>query len=98
QISRSFHLPPCSNLPNHFFTKLPDDTDYRLLMKAFDEVSARLPIRLTLRSEQSKLFNERREQRYEQLKQEAPEAAIKPQDWDYGDAANAVYDREVCSA
>lgn len=81
-----------------FFTKLPDDTDYRLLMKAFDEVSARLPIRLTLRSEQSKLFNERREQRYEQLKQEAPEAAVKPQDWDYGVAANAVYDKEVCSA
>jgi hypothetical protein len=74
-----------------FFTKLPDDTDFRLLQKAFDEVSARLPVRLVLSKEVTERFANRRAQRYELLKQEDDSVAVKPQEWDYGSAANDVH-------
>lgn len=77
-----------------FFTKLPDDTDFRLLQKAFDEIQARLPVKLQLVGEQVKIFKKRREDRYENLKQESSKSAVSPKDWDYGLAANGVYEKQ----
>jgi hypothetical protein len=77
-----------------FFTKLPDDIDYRLLQKALEEVQARLPVKFQFIGEQSKLFEKRAAQRYEKVKQEGKETPVKPSEWDYGCAANAVYDEK----
>jgi hypothetical protein len=78
-------------IANVFFTKLPDDTDFRLLERAFDEVMARLPVRIVLDKQIVERFDARRKQRYERLKQEPESTAVKPQDWDYGTAANEVH-------
>jgi hypothetical protein len=74
-----------------FFTKRPDDIDYRLLEKAFAEVQARLPVKFQISDEHSKLFKKRAEQRYEKIKQEGAHTAVRPAEWDYGSAANEVH-------
>ena len=74
-----------------FFTKDMDDVDLRLLQKAFDEVTARLPVNLRIEKKVEEMHNERALQRYEALKQEAPEVGIQPDKWDYGTAANNVH-------
>jgi hypothetical protein len=74
-----------------FFTKRPDDIDFRLLQKALDEVQARLPVKFQLIGEQVKIFKERAAQRYETVKQEDELTAVQPSEWDYGSAANEVH-------
>ncbi len=74
-----------------FFTKPMDDMDLRLLQKAFDEVAARLPVKLRIEKKVEEMHKERALQRHEALKQEAPDTGIKPEDWDYGTAANNDY-------
>ena len=71
------------------------DVDLRLLQKAFDEVAARLPVKLSIETQVLEMFKERANQRYQKLKQEAPETAIKPEAWDYGVAANSVYNKDA---
>jgi len=78
-----------------FFTKKIDDTDLRLLQKAFDEISARLPVKLVMDKQVLEMHKERALQRYQKLKQEAPDTAIKPGEWDYGTAANSVYVKDT---
>lgn len=78
-----------------FFTKEMDDVDLRLLQKAFDEIGARLPVKLRIEKKVEEMHKERALQRYEALKQEAPDAAVKPADWDYGTAANNVYAKDA---
>jgi len=73
-----------------FFTKNVDDTDFRLLQKAFDEVASRLPVKLVIKKEAIDYFAKRRAQRYEKLKVEAKDVMVKPEKWDYGVAANQV--------
>jgi hypothetical protein len=73
-----------------FFTKHVDDTDFRLLQKAFDEVASRLPVKLMIKKEATIYFEKRRAQRYEKLKVEAKDVMVKPEKWDYGVAANQV--------
>jgi hypothetical protein len=73
------------------FTKLPDDTDFRLLQKALEEVQARLPVKFQLIGEQANLFKARSVQRYEKVKQEDKKTAVQPAEWDYGSAANEVH-------
>lgn len=80
-----------------FFKKLPDDMDYRLLQKALEEVQARLPVKFQFIGEQSKMFAERTQQRYEQVKQEGDMAAVRPSEWDFGAAANEVFPTEQTS-
>lgn len=78
-----------------FFTKPMDDTDLRLLQKAFDEIAARLPVKLRIEKQVEEMHKERALQRYEALKQEAPDTAVKPETWDYGTAANNVYVKDA---
>jgi hypothetical protein len=78
-----------------FFTKEMDDVDLRLLQKAFDEIGARLPVVLRIEKKVEDMHKERALQRYEALKQEAPDAAVKPETWDYGTAANNVYAKDA---
>lgn len=78
-----------------FFTRTMDDLDLRLLQKAFEEMSSRLPIKLSMETKVLEMFKERANQRYQKLKQEAPETAIKPEAWDYGVAANSVYNKDA---
>jgi len=78
-----------------FFTKDMDDVDLRLLQKAFDEVAARLPVKLRIEKKVEEMHKERALQRYEALKQEAPDTAVKPETWDYGTAANNVYAKDA---
>jgi hypothetical protein len=77
-----------------FFTKRPDEIDFRLLQKALEEVQARLPVKFQLIGEQVKLFKQRSELRYEKVKQEGKQTAVKPGEWDYGSAANAVHEKK----
>lgn len=74
-----------------FFTKEMDDMDLRLLQKAFDEVAARLPVKLRIEKKVEEMHKERALQRYEALKQEAPEVGIQPEKWFYGETANQIY-------
>jgi len=78
-----------------YFTRTMDDVDLRLLQKAFDEVAARLPVKLSIETQVLEMFKERANQRYQKLKQEAPDTAIKPEAWDYGVAANSVYNKDA---
>lgn len=78
-----------------FFTKEMDDIDLRLLQKAFDEIAARLPVKLRIEKKVEEMHKERALQRYEALKKEAPDAAVKPDTWDYGTAANNVYAKDA---
>jgi hypothetical protein len=73
-----------------YFTKKVDDTDFRLLQKAFDEIATRLPVKLVIKKDASEYFEKRRAQRYEKLKVEANDTMVKPEKWDYGIAANQV--------
>jgi hypothetical protein len=73
-----------------YFTKKVDDTDFRLLQKAFDEIASRLPVKLVVKKESAEYFEKRRAQRYEKLKVEAKDVMVKPEKWDYGIAANQV--------
>lgn len=74
-----------------FFTKVLDDTDLRLLKKAFAEISTRMPVELRIEKKIEDMYTERAAQRYEAAKKEAPDATVKPDAWDYGTAANNVY-------
>jgi len=78
-----------------YFTRTMDDIDLRLLQKAFAELSSRLPIKLTMETQVLEIFKERANQRYQKLKQEAPDTGIKPEAWDYGVAANNLYNKDV---
>lgn len=73
-----------------YFTKKPDDADWRLVEKAFEEIAARLPVKLVLKKEAVDIFAKRRNQKYERVKKEDKDAAIKPHKWDYGSAARKV--------
>lgn len=81
-----------------FFTKLPDDVDFRVLQKALEEVQARLPVKFQLIGEQVRLFKARSEQKYEIVKQEDDRAAVEPSKWDYGAAANEVFQKSSSAA
>ena len=78
-----------------FFTKAMDDVDLRLLQKAFDEIATRLPVKLRIEKKVEEMHKERALQRYEALKKEAPDVALKPDAWDYGNAANNVYAKDA---
>jgi len=78
------------------FTKVPDDRDWRLIEKAFEELSARLPVKFVMNKEQADVFNNRRKAMYEVAKLEEEDAATKPQMWDYGVTANGII--EECAA
>lgn len=73
------------------FTKKPDDTDWRAMEKALAEISARLPIKFVINKEAGEFVQARREQRYEQIKQSSKNVDLKPDLWDLGAEANAVY-------
>lgn len=73
------------------FTKKPDDTDWRAMEKALAEISARLPIKFVINKEAGEFVQARREQRYEQIKQKSKNVDLKPDLWDLGAEANAVY-------
>ena len=73
------------------FTKKPDDTDWRAMEKALAEISARLPIKFVINKEAVEFVQARREQRYEQIKQSSKNVDLKPDLWDLGAEANAVY-------
>ena len=78
-----------------YFTRTMDDVDLRLLQKAFSELSSRLPVKLSIETQVLEMFKERANQRYQKLKQEAPDTGIKPEAWDYGVAANSVYNKDA---
>ena len=73
-----------------FFTKKVDDTDFRLLQKAFDEIASRIPVKLVVKKDAIEYFQKRRALRYEKLKIESDDVMVKPEKWDYGIAANQV--------
>jgi hypothetical protein len=73
------------------FTQIPDDTDVRAIQKALNEVSARLPIKFVLSDAMIKIVDRRKEQRYEDAKRFYTKGALRPDMWDLGVEANAVY-------
>lgn len=73
------------------FTKLIDDVDWRAMRKAFAEVEARLPIKILVQPEAIKIVEQRKHKRYEATKQHHKNIELKPDLWDFGKEANAMY-------
>jgi hypothetical protein len=72
------------------FTKKPDDTDWRAMRKALAELEARLPIRFVVNAQAQYVWEQRKNQRYEQTKKVYEGTELKPELWDLGREANAV--------
>lgn len=73
------------------FTKRIDDVDWRAMEKAFAEVEARLPIKIVVHPGMLKLVEQRKLKRYEATKQHHKNIELKPDLWDLGKEANAMY-------
>lgn len=73
-----------------YFTKRPDDIDWRAMEKALAEMEARLPIRFIVSSGAKELIQKRRDQRYERTKEHVEHIEWKPEHWDLGREANAA--------
>jgi hypothetical protein len=76
------------------FTKRPDDTDWRAMQKALEELRARLPIAFRVNQYAQKLWNMRKDQRYEQSKSQYEAVEFKPEVWDFGREAQAALPRK----
>lgn len=74
------------------FTKKIDDVDWRAMEKAFGEIQARLPIKIILHPEMIKIVELRKLKRYESTKEHHQHIDLKPDLWDLGKEANAMYD------
>ena len=73
-----------------YITKRPDDTDWRAIKKAIAELEARLPVRISLNSDLERIWQTRRNQRYEATKVAYENVEMRPEVWDMGQEANAV--------
>ena len=73
------------------FTKTPDDTDWRAAQKALNEISARLPVKFLIDNKVSQVMDQRKEKRYEQTKKNFTNIELRPDLWDLGAEANAIY-------
>jgi len=73
------------------FTKRIDDVDWRAMEKALNELSARLPIKFVVNKEVAEIIQKRKDQRYEKSKQHHKNIELKPDLWDMGAEANAVF-------
>ncbi len=73
------------------FTSMPDETDWRAMEKAFNELSARLPIKFVVNKKVEDIVQRRRDQRYKNSKKHYEHIELKPDLWDMGAEANAVY-------
>jgi hypothetical protein len=72
------------------FTKKPDDTDWRAMLKALAEVEARLPVRFAVNKEAQSIWEDRKLSRYEQRKSQYESIEFTPEKWDFGRDANVV--------
>lgn len=77
------------------FTKRPDDTDWRAMEKAIAELSARLPIKFVVSKEVTEIVSERRTQKYERTKKAYNGMEMRPDLWDLGVEANAVFEKKA---
>ena len=73
------------------FTKTPDDTDVRAIQKALNEVSARLPVKFVIAQALQDVIEKRKEQRDTDSKRFYKRGELRPDMWDLGVEANAVY-------
>jgi hypothetical protein len=73
------------------FTKRIDDVDWRAAEKAFAEIEARLPIKFIVEPEMLRVVEARRQKHYEATKKYYKGIELKPDLWDIGEEANAVY-------
>jgi dihydroorotase-like cyclic amidohydrolase len=80
------------------FTKKIDDIDWRAMEKAFNEIAARLPVKLVIHSELQRIIEQRKLRHYEATKQHHKHLELKPELWDLGKEANSVYDKVKPSA
>lgn len=74
------------------FTKKIDDIDWRAMEKAFNEIQARLPVKLVVHPELQRIIDQRKLKRYEATKQHHKHIELKPDLWDLGKEANSMYD------
>ena len=74
------------------FTKRIDDVDWRAMEKAFGEIQARLPIKIVVYPELTRIVEQRKLKRYEATKEHHKHIELKPDLWDLGKEANAMYD------
>lgn len=77
------------------FTKKPDDTDWRAMEKAISELSARLPIKFIVSKEVTDIVDKRRAQKYEKTKKVYNGMEMRPDLWDLGVEANAVFEKKT---
>lgn len=75
------------------FTKRIDDVDWRAMEKAFGEIQARLPIKIVVHPELTRIVEQRKLKRYEATKEHHKHIELKPDLWDLGKEANAMYDK-----
>lgn len=75
------------------FTKKIDDIDWRAMEKAFNEIQARLPVKLVVHPELLRIIDQRKHKRYEATKEHHKHIELKPDLWDLGKEANSMYDQ-----
>jgi hypothetical protein len=72
-----------------YFSKIPDDLDWKAFEKAMREVEANLPLKIQFLGDLQDLFSERKLKRYEKIKAKQDPQVFKPASWDMGaDVAN----------
>jgi hypothetical protein len=67
-----------------YFSKVPDDLDWKAFEKAMREVEANLPLKIQFTGNLQELFSERKLKRYEKIKQKQNPQVFKPATWDMG--------------
>ncbi len=67
-----------------YFSKIPDDLDWKAFEKAMREVEANLPLKIQFTADLQDLFGERKLKRYEKIKTKQEPKVFKPDTWDMG--------------
>jgi hypothetical protein len=67
-----------------YFSKVPDDLDWKAFEKAMREVEANLPLKIQFTGDLQDLFSERKLKRYEKIKKKQDPQVFKPATWDMG--------------
>ena len=82
-----------------YFTKAPiDDTDWRAMAKAINELESRLPIKFVINNNAEYVWEQRKNQRYEMTKKSYESIELKPELWDLGRDANATDNAAIQAA
>jgi hypothetical protein len=73
-----------------YFSKQPDDLDWKAFEKAMREVEANLPLNIQITADLHDLYVDRKLKRYEKIKTKQAPKVFKPETWDMGSDVAAM--------